>query len=58
MPESPGTQKVMGVLSRGEDTDGETSDVEVDYPMDSFVSQHDHEGEATENNKMKHQHGS
>lgn len=30
------------MLSRGEDTDGETSDVEVDYPSgESFISQHD-----------------
>lgn len=43
-PESPGTQKVVGVLSRGEDTDGETSDLDVDYPSESFVSQLDDEG--------------
>lgn len=42
-PDSPSsTQHVVGgVLTRGEDTDGEHSDVEVDYPQESFVSQHD-----------------
>lgn len=41
-PDSPSLQHVVGgVLTRGEDTDGEHSDVEVDYPQESFVSKHD-----------------
>lgn len=39
--ESPCVQQVGGILNRGEDTDGERTDDEVDYPMGSFVSQHE-----------------
>lgn len=44
--ESPRVAVVGGVLSRGEDTDGERTDDEVDFPSEpsmSYVSQH-HEG--------------
>lgn len=41
VPSSPGTMPVGGILIRGEDTDGEQSDIEVDYPPESYVSQLD-----------------
>ena len=41
--ESPRVTQVGGILSTGEDTDGERTDDEVDYPTDSFVSQHQEE---------------
>lgn len=34
----------MGVLNRGEDTDGERTDDELDHPSQSFVSEHEDEG--------------
>lgn len=37
--ESPRVEQVGGILSRGEDTDGERTDDELDYPSESFVSQ-------------------
>ncbi|CAM9921337.1 unnamed protein product, partial [Ectocarpus sp. 12 AP-2014] len=40
-PESPRVEQVGGILSRGEDTDGERTDDEVDFPPESsYVSQH------------------
>lgn len=43
--ESPRVAVVGGVLSRGEDTDGERTDDEVDFPSEpSYVSQHQEEG--------------
>lgn len=44
-PESPQVAVVGGVLSRGEDTDGERTDDEVDFPSGpSYVSQHQDAG--------------
>ncbi|CAM9254205.1 unnamed protein product [Pylaiella littoralis] len=45
-PESPRVEQVGGILSRGEDTDGERTDDEVDFPSEpspSYVSQYDAE---------------
>lgn len=44
--ESPRVQQVGGILSRGEDTDGERTDDELDYRSESFVSQHQDEAGA------------
>lgn len=42
--ESPRVEQVVGVLNRGEDTDGERTDDELDHPSQSFVSEHEDEG--------------
>lgn len=42
--ESPRVEQVVGVLNRGEDTDGERTDDELDYPSQPFVREHDDEG--------------
>lgn len=44
--ESPRVEQVGGILSRGEDTDGERTDDELDFPSEtSYVSRYE-EGEA------------
>lgn len=50
--ESPRVEQVGGILSRGEDTDGERTDDEVDFPSEtSYVSRYQ-EGEPLSQNKL------
>eukprot|EP00752_Nemacystus_decipiens_P002839 g2645.t2 len=53
--ESPRVAVVGGVLSRGEDTDGERTDDEVDFPSEpSYISQHqDEEGEVEPQDELE-----